>query len=174
MKKTEGHISIIRELKNNTQTFFLSPIRQLRVLCALCALCSLSFFCVSCEVETHSHGNIDGNWHLVKIDTLATEGSMDLNDSRIFWGFQANLVQLCDNDRPDTVYIMRFAKDDNTLILCDPHINDRETGDPIAELTPTFCHFGVNKKEETFTIEQLKSTRMTILSDMLRLTFKKH
>lgn len=169
MKKTDGHISRIRELKNTTQAFFFSHALQ---LCGLCTLCAL--FCVSCEVETHSNGNIDGNWHLVKIDTLATAGTLDLNNSRIFWGFQANMVQLRDNDLPDTVYIMRFAKEDKTLTLSDPHINDREKGDPIAELTPAFLHFGVNKKEEPFTIEQLKSTRMTLLSDMLRLTFKKH
>lgn len=168
MTKRDTYISKIREIKNDTQTFFYSLIRQFYVICIFCTLFA------SCEVETHSNGKIDGNWHLVGIDTLATGGNANLSNNRIFWGFQAGLIQLRDNDRPDTTYIMRFAQDGNTLVLGEPHFNDREQGDPIAEISPTLTHLGVNKTEERFTIEQLKSTRMTLSSDMLRLTFKKH
>jgi hypothetical protein len=168
MIKKDIHISRIREIKNDTQSFFHSLTRQLYVICILCTLC------VSCEVETHSNGKIDGYWHLVKIDTMATGGITDLSEQRIFWAMQANLAKLRDYDQPDSVFIMRFVQDDNTLVLGDIHIYDREQGDPIAELSPALTHLGINKTEEHFTIEQLKSTRMTISSDLLRLSFKKH
>ena len=177
MKNTDARISRMREPRNAILAFLPFPIRKpcaIGTLCALGALCVLCALCVSCEVETHSKGNIDGNWHLVKIDTLATGTAVDLSENRIFWAFQANLLQLRDNDRPDTVYIMRFAIDGDALALSDPRINDRETGDPVAELTPTLKHLGINQAEELFAIEQLKNTRMTLSSDMLRLTFKKH
>lgn len=140
----------------------------------LLSLFLISTFLYSCEVETHSNGNIDGNWHLLQVDTLATGGVCNMADNRIFWAFQAGLLQLSDNDRPDTVFIMRFTKDDNKLSVTLPRINDREQGDPIAEITPTLTHLGVNQTGEHYTIQQLNSTRMTLLSDMLRLSFKKN
>lgn len=40
----------------------------------------------SCDIETSDNGDLDGYWHLVRVDTLATGVSSDLSETRVFWG----------------------------------------------------------------------------------------
>ena len=48
----------------------------------------------SCEVETSQNGDLDGFWHLEQVDTLATGGTCNFADKRVFWGCQYKLIQV--------------------------------------------------------------------------------
>ena len=52
----------------------------------------------SCEVETSQNGDLDGFWHLEQVDTLATGGTCNFADKRVFWGCQYKLIQVADYD----------------------------------------------------------------------------
>ena len=127
----------------------------------------------SCEIETHSKGNIDGNWHLVEIDTLDTGGINDFRDFRVFWGIQANLVQLRDNDIVDNPLIIRFDLTNDRFTLYKPHINDRENNDPEITDVSLLSHYGINELYESFLVEKLSATNLTLKSAKLRLFFEK-
>lgn len=127
----------------------------------------------SCEIETHSKGNIDGNWHLEQIDSLNTGGINDLSNERIFWGVQANLVQLKDYYLPDSIYLMRFHMENDMFTLYEPHINDRDLHDPEVTDVSSLAHFGVNNLRESFQIEKLSANRLILKAEKLRLYFKK-
>jgi hypothetical protein len=43
----------------------------------------------SCEVETSQNGDLDGFWHLEQVDTLATGGTCNFADKRVFWVFSS-------------------------------------------------------------------------------------
>ena len=52
----------------------------------------------SCEIETSDNGDFDGFWHLERVDTLATGGTLDLSKKRVFWGVQYKLISVRDVD----------------------------------------------------------------------------
>ena len=130
------------------------------------------FSSIGCEMESHSK-EIDGNWHLEQIDTLATGGSLDVREARIFWGIQANLVQLRSNTEYENIFILRFNMNDDTLLLYEPHFSDRETHDPEVTNTMFLNHFGINELQESFLIEKLSTSKMILKSAKLRLYFEK-
>ena len=53
-------------------------------------------FVCSCELETSNNGDLDGMWHLVRVDTLSTSGVKYMEDDKIYWLFQFKLLQLED------------------------------------------------------------------------------
>ncbi|MBQ5981751.1 MAG: lipocalin-like domain-containing protein [Prevotella sp.] len=130
------------------------------------------FSLTSCEIETHAKGNIDGNWHLEQIDTLETGGSKDIRENRIFWGIQANLVQLRSYYDPENIYILRFSKTDKTFQLYEPRLNDREKHDPAVTDVTLLNPYGINELQESFQIEKLSGSKMILKSAKLRLHFE--
>ncbi len=58
----------------------------------------IGLFLTSCDIETSDNGDLDGHWHLIRVDTLATGGSCNLSESRVFWGVQMRLIQAVDHD----------------------------------------------------------------------------
>ena len=55
-------------------------------LAAIAAILTTALTLASCELETSDNGKFDGFWHLERVDTLATGGSLNLQQKRIFWG----------------------------------------------------------------------------------------
>lgn len=133
----------------------------------------LSMF-ASCDLETSDNGDLDGFWHLVSVDTWANSANphTDLSEVKIFWAFQMKLLQL--RGTGQELY-MRFLHENNTLRLYDPHLKDREKGDPIVdESTLHFLFpYGINSKEETFQVIQLDGDEMVLQNSTLRLSFCK-
>lgn len=144
------------------------------------AVAALSTFIISsCTIETSGNGTLDGYWHLVRVDTLSTGGSMDLSNRRIFWGIQHKLVSVKDMDKNSLGFYLRFEQTDDKLLLKSPYINhwhqdQGEDGgdiplDNAIELSP----FGINQLEEEFEKEALDGTRMVLKSTVLRLYFNR-
>ena len=81
----------------------------------------LLLFC-SCDIETSKNGDLDGFWHLERVDTISTSGSLDLSQEKLFWAFQKDLLQLR-GDKQE--FYLRFNHHDNQLDLSNPHLMDQ-------------------------------------------------
>ena len=108
----------------------------------------------SCEIETSDNGDFDGFWHLERVDTLATGGTLDLSKKRVFWGVQYKLISVRDVDKDKQHgYYLRFT----------------QTSDKIVTHTP----YKDNNLEEEFVKEKLNGGQMILRSKTLRLKFKR-
>lgn len=128
---------------------------------------------ISCELETSDNGDLDGFWHLTRIDTLATQGTRDMKQERIFWSFQKDLLKVDDKTGENSSILLRFNHSGGNLTLSDPYIYDREAGDIKLDDVEPLRPFGINALTETFTTTSLSGSHMTLESPMLRLSFKK-
>lgn len=128
----------------------------------------------SCELETSSNGHLDGYWHMVSVDTLATGGTCDMSEKRMFWAVQAKLLQLFNRDNAlAPSFFMRFDHGDGTLRLYAPYEDKRSEGDiEVTEPTP-LRPFGISATDETFKVEQLSGSHMVLTGATLRLSFRK-
>lgn len=135
----------------------------------------LIFSFTSCELETSHNGNLDGFWHLVEVDTLQTEGVKDTSEDLLFWSFQVNLLELSDHTDLGHIYMTRFDYSDGKLQVTKPCRYNRYEGNEMLteEDVKVIGPYGLNALEETFFVEQLSSSRMTLRNGILRLHFKK-
>lgn len=127
----------------------------------------------SCTLETSDNGDLDGFWHLERIDTLSTGGVCELSDSLRFWAIQKNLLNVTDMKQDVYGFIMRFENSGANLRVYDPYENNRMEGDPKLENASILAPFGINATDETFTIDVLNSSDMKLRTDKLRLHFHK-
>ena len=132
------------------------------------------FMCLtSCSIETDGAGGLEGYWHLVKVDTVETGRSTDLSEHLLFWSFQVHMMEGVDRQGMYSSILFRFEKDENLLRLYEPRLHDPAAGDPTIDDLSYLIPFGINDKEETFTIEQSSGSRMTLYNGILRLYFRK-
>ncbi len=136
---------------------------------AILVICSF----VSCTLDTSTNGDLDGYWHLKSVDTVATNGSTDLREKRVFWSFQHKLLQLVDRDSLLTSCLLRFEMTTTTLRIYSPYLFNREKGDQPLEDPTLLKPFGISLIDETFLIEKLTGSKMVLLSATYRLTFEK-
>ena len=129
----------------------------------------------SCDIETSDNGQLDGYWHLVRVDTLATEGSCDFSETRVFWGVQMHLIQAVDhdNDTGHYGYLFNFDYNGQTLRLYNAHKHERADGDPLVEDIEVLAPLGINAFDNLFKIEKLNSADMVLKDDVLRLWFER-
>ena len=129
----------------------------------------------ACDIETSDNGDLDGYWHLVRVDTLATGGSCDMSESLVFWAVQMRLLNVVDhlNDPDHFGYFLRFEHLGGTLRVYDPYKNSRKDGDIKVEDASVLAPFGINQLEETYQVEQLDDDDMRLANDRLRLSFEK-
>ena len=142
-------------------------MKKLIYLLCLCAVMT------ACELETSKNGKLDGFWHLETVDTLATGGRLSMAHRHYFWAVQMRLLQLSAHDEAQGLFLMRFEKTPTTLRVHNAYRNDRPNDDPQITDINLLAPFGVNKFDETFQIEQLKTSRMVLRSETLRLTFRR-
>lgn len=134
-------------------------------------LSTIALLMVSCTIETSDNGNLDGFWHLERVDTLSTGGTYDYSNRLVFWSVEHNLLQM----NEDTTYIyMRFRQTSDSLIVNEPFKSNAGHGtdiklDDVSELS----RFGVEAYEVGYIKEKLSGSRMVLRSPKLRLYFKK-
>ena len=137
--------------------------------------CFISFLTASilssCTIETSSNGDFDGYWHLTAVDTLSTGTRTDLTGKSIFWAVNGPLIQTYANDRK-TSLVMHFNMESDTLHLFDLHVNDREQGDIPIEDPAILAPYGINSLNEKYYVSSLSSSRMTLETAFLRLSFR--
>ncbi|WP_278691579.1 lipocalin-like domain-containing protein [Leyella stercorea] len=149
--------------------------RLFNTILATIALTTLA----SCEIETSDNGDFDGFWHLERVDTLATGGTLDLSKKRVFWGVQYKLISVYDIDKEGTFgYYLRFKQTHDKIVTHTPYKNnwhqDVENGGdhPIDDPTQ-LAPYGINNLEEEFVKEKLDGGQMILRSKTLRLKFKR-
>ena len=132
---------------------------------------------VSCTLETSDNGDLDGFWHLERVDTLATGGVCDLSEELRFWAVQRHLISIVDHGNSSNGgyfgYLSHFSHEGDRMRLYDMYVNDRMVGDIKMETAEPLNVFGINALEENFRVEQLSSSRMQLSTDVLRLHFRK-
>lgn len=146
-----------------------------KIIFPLILLFTVLQFLVSCEIETSDNGKLDGQWHLVQVDTLQTGGVLDTSEKLIFWSFQMNLLQMRNFNHVAPISMARFSHAEGKLRVTQPcqynleHGNEYYTEETISTIAP----YGINALEETFQVETLSGSRMTLCNGLLRLWFRK-
>lgn len=131
----------------------------------------------SCTIETSGNGDLDGFWHLTRVDTLATGGSCDMSDELRFWAVQADLMNI--SDKGNTAnggyygYLSHFEMNGTDLHLYDMYISDRMVGDVMLDDATPLHPFGINSLDEHYNVEHISSSEMILRTGELRLYFKK-
>ncbi len=146
-------------------------------------LMSLSFAILSsCGMaEVSDNGDLDGFWHLERVDTLNTGGVCLLDEDRRFWGIQYDLLNFRDADRKVDNLYMRFSHEKGVLRLYHPYVykwggeegHERVNDWPIQDDFSSLAPFGIRQAEELFEIETLNHSKMVLKSSSLRLYFRK-
>lgn len=140
---------------------------------ALLAACSI-------DLETSGNGAFDGYWHLERVDTLATGGTCDLSQHRVFWGVQSRLISVSDIDADGSRgYYLRFRQTADSIVTYSPYKNNwhqdqgDDGGDVPVEDPSVLAPYGIGALEEHFAKERLKGGTMVLRSERLRLWFKR-
>lgn len=131
---------------------------------------------MSCDLETSDNGKLDGFWHLERVDTLATGGSLDMTGKKVFWSFQVRLLQL---QGGSSSFFFRFKQDADSLMIFSPYTSEghEETlGDggnkPVTDPL-LFRDYGIEDLETHYKKEALDGSKMILRSRRLRLMFRK-
>jgi hypothetical protein len=149
--------------------------RLFKTILAAFALVTLA----SCEIETSDNGDFDGFWHLERVDTLATGGTLDLSKKRVFWGVQYKLISVYDIDKEGTFgYYLRFKQTSYQIVTHTPYKNNwhqdvENGGDHPINDPKLLAPYGINNLEEEFVKEKLDGGQMILRSKTLRLKFKR-
>lgn len=136
-----------------------------------------SLLLTSCELQTHSNGDLDGYWQLNSIDSLEQHKSVDMTSSRIFWAFQAKLLKTSDITGKNSTILLRFNHQGDSLKLYDPVLPKPSLTDPSGDqpLTdPSLLRpYGIHSLNEGYKVLYLSDERMTLQNNSLRLNFVK-
>lgn len=127
----------------------------------------------SCELDTYDNGNLDGYWHLEQIDTLATGGIKDVSNERLFWAIQAKLLMLYNQDLGYNQLVLKFSYNGDRLVLSEPHLYNRETGDEPQTDTSLLAPYGIHALTLDWKVEKLTGSEMILSSNLLRIRLKK-
>ena len=131
----------------------------------------------ACHMESSENGHLDGFWHLVRVDTLTTEGiivgTSDLSQDYFFWAFQFQLLSVRNTQKSPEEYFLRFQRQGDELVLSQPFQYVLQGKDAPVENIDLLRPFGINDQEERFRIVHLSSRRMTLKNHFLVLTMQK-
>lgn len=133
----------------------------------------LMFSLTSCELEYIDNGELDGNWNMVSIETLATEKQDDVSGLRRFWAIQAKLLQLSGGGDS---YYFRFKHQGDSLWISEPYkyMEHQTGGDSLLTKVPVdFANYGIYHLEEHYKVEKLSGGKMILKSDSIRLYFRR-
>lgn len=129
----------------------------------------------SCSLETDNDaGDLEGMWHLVRIEESVTNTHRDVSNEVIFWSFQAKLLQLEDKTGTHNSYLYRFNINNNQLVLSSPYLFDRENGDHLLTTYDTsLALYGIKTITPTLQIESKKKGKLIFSDGSVKLYFDK-
>ena len=129
----------------------------------------------SCSLETDNDaGDLEGMWHLVRIEESVTNTHTDVSNEVIFWSFQAKLLQMEDKTGQHYSYLYRFRIDNDQLTLTSPYQFDRENGDrSLTAYVATLGLYGIKSLTPMFRIEKIDRRKMILNDGAVRLYFDK-
>ena len=129
----------------------------------------------SCSLETDNDaGDLEGMWHLVRIEESATNTHIDVSNEVIFWSFQAKLLQMEDKTGQHYSYLYRSRIDNDQLTLTSPYQFDRENGDrTLTAYEATLGLYGIKSLTPVLRIEKIDRRKMILNDGAVRLYFDK-
>lgn len=129
----------------------------------------------SCSLETDNDaGDLEGMWHLVRIEESVTNTHIDVSNEVIFWSFQAKLLQLEDKTGTHNSFLYRFNINNNQLVLSSPYLFDRENGDHLLTTYDTsLALYGIKTITPTLQIESKKKGKLIFSDGSVKLYFDK-
>ncbi len=132
----------------------------------------------SCEKV--DNGDLDGVWYMTRMDSIATNQSIEMRNKRKTWSFQSRLMQVFGHNNlqydRSHVIMSHFSATNGKLIVVDPFVYERMhgdimlTNDSLDRLRP----YGINHVPDTFVIEKLNSSKFQISNDLIRIYFDKY
>lgn len=129
---------------------------------------------IACDLEIPDNGNLDGNWQLRQIDTLATNGRCDMTYSYVYWGIENQLLQVRDIDNNNLRIFFRFKRESNELTIHSPYrVITKDELTPVED-TEILLPIGITGTEDHFIIENLSSSSMILKNVDYRLHFRKY
>ena len=128
----------------------------------------------SCDgLEMSQNGKLEGYWHIVEFDTLATGGVCDMSEGTLFLGVQMRLMSFYDSSSKVANLFSHFEKTDSTLRFYDFFRDDRLAGDHRETDISATRSYGINDLNETFYIEHLSSNSLILKGSTLRIKLRK-
>lgn len=124
------------------------------------------------DFEKSDNGELDGLWQLTTVDTLATGHSADVRALGIFWAVQADLLEIRDAEYANVFF--RFDHDGSVLTLHSPVADSRPSSDRIVADAHELYRFGLSNLTDTLLVLELKKSKMTLQSELLRMHFRKY
>ena len=131
-------------------------------------------FVVSCELESSNNGDLDGYWQMHTVDTLKNNISADTRSDGIFWAVQMHLLEMIDSKNITPRVFFRFKNKGDSILLSDPYINQRDSGDIKLTNSDVLRAYGLTSLRFTLKIVKLSSSEMVLQTDSLRMHFRKY
>ena len=144
----------------------------------LCLLLFILLLPAACDIESTDNGNLDGFWHLEQVDTLATGGSLNLKEQKIFWGVQYHLIHLTGAGQANNFYL-RFRQTGDSLYITQAFIEHSGTagqqgnGDEPLTNDSLLQIYGLQSSNEQFIKVKLNGKWLILKSARLQLTFRR-
>ena len=153
--------------------------RCLHQLFSLLTLSAMSVLSAGCDLHTSDNGDLDGFWQLTQMDTLATNRSGDMLESRIYWSVQGNMLEMRDlhNLHGVDCYLtlnFRFRHEQGKLYLSEPIANIRDISDSVVTSPATVKFYGLSRLDEEFDVLQLDGAQMRLQSAYYRFHFRRY
>ena len=133
-------------------------------------LLSLLLF-AACDFATSDNGQIDGNWQMVRVDTVGG-GHADVKDQQIFYAFQFHLLDVR-SERLKRYYVFRFTHEGDSLKLGPAH-DWTDRANPVVDSLPLLRPYGINQADEHFRIAGLDKDKLVLQSHTVALTFRRY
>lgn len=133
----------------------------------------------ACDTHTSDNGVLDGFWQMHSVDTLGGQ-SADLRSEKIFWAVQADLLEMVQlkgdvtNTSRHKIMVFRFQLTGGELRVSNPVWKLRTISDEVITDVEDVRPYGLSGLDQTFRVECLNSSDMVLLTDRLRLRFRKY
>lgn len=136
---------------------------------------SMSMCFTSCDWSDGTAGELDGYWHLQRVDTLATGGRYMMDRKTVFWAVQDNVLETVIIPHPMVFFRFEHTRDELRIYdpvgTKDPTASDMDF--PITDPTRLY-DYGVHSLDAKFRILQHTSQHLLLQDDMLRLHFERY
>lgn len=140
-------------------------------------LLSVVMALAACSVETDNVDDVEGMWHLTKIETIDSETGTtiteNVSDKMIFWSFQHHLLLMEYKEGGAAAVLYKTEVKDKKVALTNPRVDDRENGDPAIESLEPLVPYSIDTLEPVLTIVSAKSSKLVLSTDVRKYYFKK-
>ena len=126
----------------------------------------------ACEIEHSENGQLDGMWHLVQADTLATGGKAMMGEGSVFWQVQGKLLSA--RKDPYNYFLFHFNYQDGVLELKDGFKAADGVDERKLEADEEIEGVGICTPTDRFNVSHIGKNDMVLESKRLRLAFRRH